>query len=151
MSLTPFAPNPDSAESQTHNEKLHGDDEGGLVPEADICTDRDPPDNVAAQQDDTHPTSQTKLKQNTNERPSVDSMNPYSHHYQPNAAIWAIYLKETEAEDKELAQLWQIGLDQLLIFVCQFLFSVPCIVLNYRRPVCSAQSSLLSSSKVARI
>ncbi|KAJ6529362.1 hypothetical protein B0H19DRAFT_877106, partial [Mycena capillaripes] len=34
--------------------------------------------------------------------------------------IWKLYLKETEAEDKELAQLWQIGLDQLLIFAGLF-------------------------------
>jgi len=52
----------------------------------------------------------------------TDSGNPYTQHYQPTAAIWALYLKETEAEDKELAQLWQIGLDQLLIFVCQLAF-----------------------------
>ncbi|KAJ7920522.1 hypothetical protein B0H13DRAFT_1453678, partial [Mycena leptocephala] len=35
------------------------------------------------------------------------------------ADIRRLYLKETEAEDMELAQLWQIGLDQLLIFVCK--------------------------------
>ncbi|KAJ6545561.1 hypothetical protein B0H19DRAFT_887325, partial [Mycena capillaripes] len=34
--------------------------------------------------------------------------------------IWKLYLKETEAEDMELAQLWQIGLDQLLIFAGLF-------------------------------
>ncbi|KAJ7927145.1 hypothetical protein B0H13DRAFT_1598978, partial [Mycena leptocephala] len=31
-----------------------------------------------------------------------------------------LYLRKTEAEDKELAQLWQIGLDQLLIFAGLF-------------------------------
>ncbi|KAJ7186274.1 hypothetical protein GGX14DRAFT_383620, partial [Mycena pura] len=36
------------------------------------------------------------------------------------AKIWKLYLKETEAEDRELAQLWQIGLDQFLIFVGKF-------------------------------
>jgi len=43
--------------------------------------------------------------------------NPYSKHCQPTATIWSRYLRETEAEDKELVNLWQTGLDQLLIFV----------------------------------
>jgi hypothetical protein len=58
--------------------------------------------------------------------PAPESGNHYAQHYQPNATVWALYLKETEAEDKELAQLWQTGLDQLLIFVCQILLSASC-------------------------
>jgi hypothetical protein len=46
-----------------------------------------------------------------------ESGNPYIKHHQASAAIWSLYLTETEAEDKELADLWQVGLDQLLIFV----------------------------------
>jgi hypothetical protein len=53
-----------------------------------------------------------------------DTSSPYTQHYLPTAEIWKLYLRETEAEDKELAQLWQIGLDQLLIFVRKFAFSV---------------------------
>jgi hypothetical protein len=90
--------------------------------------------------------NQTKFNPNDDECPG----NHYRQYYQANASIWALYLKETEAEDKELAQLWQTGLDQLLIFVCHFLLCGPYIVLNYCRPVYSAQSSLLSSLKVAR-
>ncbi|KAJ7853209.1 hypothetical protein B0H13DRAFT_1643143, partial [Mycena leptocephala] len=52
-----------------------------------------------------------------------DTSSPYAQHYLPTAEIWKLYLRETEAEDKELAQLWQIGLDQLLIFVRKFSFS----------------------------
>ncbi|KAJ7931091.1 hypothetical protein B0H13DRAFT_869966 [Mycena leptocephala] len=49
-----------------------------------------------------------------------DTSSPYAQHYLPTAEIWKLYLRETEAEDKELAQLWQIGLDQLLIFAGLF-------------------------------
>ncbi|KAJ7206290.1 hypothetical protein GGX14DRAFT_367474 [Mycena pura] len=52
--------------------------------------------------------------------PDPGSGSPYNRHYEPTAEIWKLYLKETEVEDKELAQLWQIGLDQLLIFGCKF-------------------------------
>jgi hypothetical protein len=47
--------------------------------------------------------------------PKNDS--PYAAHYGPDALIWSLYLKETEAEDRELVQLWQTGLDSLLVFV----------------------------------
>ncbi|KAF7336245.1 hypothetical protein MVEN_02172400 [Mycena venus] len=52
--------------------------------------------------------------------PAADSGSPYSQHYQPAAAIWKFYLQETDAEDKKLTELWQIGLDQLLIFAGLF-------------------------------
>ncbi|KAJ7229352.1 hypothetical protein C8J57DRAFT_1092604, partial [Mycena rebaudengoi] len=54
------------------------------------------------------------------DNPDVGSGSPYRQHYEPAADIWRLYLKETEAEDMELAQLWQIGLDQLLIFAGLF-------------------------------
>ena len=34
-----------------------------------------------------------------------------------DAEIWSLYLKEIEAEDKELVELWETGLDSLLVFV----------------------------------
>lgn len=43
--------------------------------------------------------------------------NSYTKHFASNAPIWSLYLKETEATDKELAALWNTGLDSLLIFV----------------------------------
>jgi hypothetical protein len=85
-----------------------------------------------------------------NNNPDVDSGSPYSHHYEPTAEIWKLYLKETEAEDMELAQLWQIGLDQLLIFVGKVSFlRLDCS--KYSRQVYSAQFLPPSSLKVARI
>ena len=113
---------------------------------ADVCADRDPPVNITAQQEE----SKMKPKQNTDEDPFANIINPYRQDYESNAKIWALYLMETEAEDKELANLWQVGLDQLLIFVRRFLLSALYIVLNRCRPVCLAQSLLLSSLKVGR-
>jgi len=40
--------------------------------------------------------------------------NPYAK-YAPK--VWSLYMDETEAEDKELVQLWKTSLDSLLIFV----------------------------------
>ncbi|KAJ7805067.1 hypothetical protein B0H14DRAFT_2611724 [Mycena olivaceomarginata] len=71
-----------SAESQKHNEKLQLPEKLGL--QALTC--------VAAQQD-------------AHRSPAAGSGSPYSQHYQPTGEIWKLYLKETEAEDKELAQL----------------------------------------------
>ena len=87
----------------------------------DVAADLEPPANVASQQEQDHTLeNQTKSNQNGDERPAPDTGNHYRQYYQANATVWALYLKETEAEDKELAQLWQTGLDQLLIFVCHF-------------------------------
>ncbi|KIJ57064.1 hypothetical protein M422DRAFT_198449, partial [Sphaerobolus stellatus SS14] len=88
---TNLAPDINLAESQKHNEK----------PEDHTLS----PDNPVDQ---------------THGSPVVDSESPYKQHYQPTAAVWALYLKETEAEDKELTELWQVGLDQLLIFAGLF-------------------------------
>lgn len=46
-----------------------------------------------------------------------DSDNPYAKHYGPDADIWSLYLKETEADDKEMVELWKTGLESLLLFV----------------------------------
>ncbi|KAF8521979.1 hypothetical protein BU17DRAFT_45439, partial [Hysterangium stoloniferum] len=46
--------------------------------------------------------------------------NPYSKHLQSDSTIWSLYLKETELEDKELANSLQVGIDQLLIFAGLF-------------------------------
>jgi len=40
--------------------------------------------------------------------------NPYAN-YAPK--VWSLYLDETEAEYKELVQLWKTSLDSLLVFV----------------------------------
>jgi hypothetical protein len=42
---------------------------------------------------------------------------PYASHCRPDAAIWGLYLKETEIEDKEVTELWNSSLDSLLVFV----------------------------------
>jgi hypothetical protein len=47
----------------------------------------------------------------------LKSDSPYAMHYGPDAPIWSLYLKETEAEDRELVELWQTDLDSLLLFV----------------------------------
>ncbi|KAJ7820397.1 hypothetical protein B0H14DRAFT_2455503 [Mycena olivaceomarginata] len=86
-----YAPDPGSAESQKHNAK--------------------PTENISL-----HPSTCV----DGHGSPNVGSGSPYSQHYEPTAEIWKLYLKETEAEDMELAQLWQIGLDQLLIFAGLF-------------------------------
>ncbi|KAF8524075.1 hypothetical protein BU17DRAFT_6069, partial [Hysterangium stoloniferum] len=36
------------------------------------------------------------------------------------SSIWSLYLKETEKEDKELANSLQVGIDELLIFAGLF-------------------------------
>jgi hypothetical protein len=46
-----------------------------------------------------------------------DNDNPYAKHYGPDADIWSLYLKETEADDKEKVELWKTGLESLLLFV----------------------------------
>src|SRR5271155_3415108 len=119
-------------------------DQSDKLRHTDVCADHDP--QVNAQQED----SEMKSKRNTNKDPFAHIINPYRQDYESNAKIWALYLMETEAEDKELADRWQVGLDQLLTFVCQFLLSALYIVLNHHRPVCLAQSLLLSSFKVVR-
>jgi len=98
--------------------------ENSHLRQIDICIDRDTP--VEPWQAD----AQTKSKQNTHESPPDGIINPYSHHYQPNATIWDHYLKQSEAEDKALTELLQVAPDQLLLFVCQLLPSFPYIVLN---------------------
>lgn len=125
--VPPFAPNSSTAESQTHNEKLHGwFCNNGWLRQTNVCADSDSSTKVASQQHDTA-ASDTSAKLKSNKSPAPDSKNHYSQYYQPNSLVWELYLKETEAEDKEVAQLWQIGLDQLLIFVCQSLLSIPYI------------------------
>jgi hypothetical protein len=63
------------------------------------------------------PANKVRTEPVKNASTDAERGNPYSKHYQPNATIWSRYLRETEAEDKELVNLWQTGLDQLLIFV----------------------------------
>ncbi|KAF8525535.1 hypothetical protein BU17DRAFT_18169, partial [Hysterangium stoloniferum] len=46
--------------------------------------------------------------------------NPYSKHAESDSTIWSLYLKETEKEDKELANSLQVGVDELLIFAGLF-------------------------------
>lgn len=50
--------------------------------------------------------------------------NVYEKYLDTHADVWSFYLKETEAEDKELVEFWKDGLDSLLIFVSKqpFLF-----------------------------
>ena len=46
-----------------------------------------------------------------------DAEAPYANHCRSDARIWALYLKETEMEDKEVTDLWNDSLDSLLVFV----------------------------------
>jgi len=46
-----------------------------------------------------------------------DAEAPYASHCRSDALIWALYLKETEMEDKEVTDLWNDSLDSLLVFV----------------------------------
>ncbi|KAJ7824051.1 hypothetical protein B0H13DRAFT_1658750, partial [Mycena leptocephala] len=75
---------------------------------------------LSAENVNLEPLTGVTAQQDSHDNPDADSGSPYSQHYQPTAEIWKLYLKETEAEDKELAELWQIGLDQLLIFAGLF-------------------------------
>jgi hypothetical protein len=64
-----------------------------------------------------------KLKDNTGllnrpkNRRKAPQKNPYEKYLYPHARVWSLYLRETEAEDKELVEFWKDGLDSLLIFV----------------------------------
>ncbi|KIM22928.1 hypothetical protein M408DRAFT_268950 [Serendipita vermifera MAFF 305830] len=46
----------------------------------------------------------------------ADEDAPFANSCRPDAPIWGLYLKETEAEDKELTEIWNNSLDSLLIF-----------------------------------
>ncbi|KIM20608.1 hypothetical protein M408DRAFT_30212 [Serendipita vermifera MAFF 305830] len=50
----------------------------------------------------------------------ADEDAPFANSCRPDAPIWGLYLKETEAEDKELTDLWNNSLDSLLIFAGLF-------------------------------
>lgn len=69
----------------------------------------------------------------------MGSDSPYSTHYRSDAPIWSLYLKETEAEDKELVLLWETGLDSLLVFVSSNFLPVHGRRLTHFRLVCSQE------------
>jgi hypothetical protein len=79
-----------------------------------------PPDVEQPQSQDTG-----KLKDNTGlfngplsqNRRKAPQKNPFEKYLYPHARVWSLYLRETEAEDKELVEFWKDGLDSLLIFV----------------------------------
>lgn len=48
-----------------------------------------------------------------------DGEAPCASHCRADADIWRLYLKETEAEDREVTELWNSSLDSLLVFVSQ--------------------------------
>jgi hypothetical protein len=48
------------------------------------------------------------------------SEHPYAKYSLPDSKVWALYLEEARAEDKELVQLWNTGVDSLLLFVRVF-------------------------------
>jgi hypothetical protein len=80
--------------------------------------------------------------------PNLKNNSHYAAHYGPDALIWSLYLKETEAEDRELVQLWQTGLDSLLVFVSLSIHVSRCNhCLTYFRLVCLLGSSLHSLLK----
>jgi hypothetical protein len=60
-----------------------------------------------------------KINVNTNRELEGDAEAPYASHCRSDSLIWALYLKETEMEDKEVTDLWNNSLDSLLVFVSQ--------------------------------
>jgi hypothetical protein len=86
-----------------------------LVTDADISSKADdPPDQLgpdATAAEEHQPIGPTDRKL------EGDGDAPYASHCRPDAAIWGLYLKETEIEDKEVTELWNNNLDSLLIFV----------------------------------
>jgi hypothetical protein len=58
-----------------------------------------------------------KVNVNANRELEGDGEAPYASHCRSDALIWALYLKETEMEDKEVTDLWNNSLDSLLVFV----------------------------------
>ena len=113
-------------------------DESGQLRQINIYAERDP-----AIQTEPKPTDKS-------DPPDIATQSPYSENYKSNAMIWSLYHQEAEREDKDLTELLQVGLDQLLIFVSHILLSLLYFVLNHRRPDCLARSLLLSSLKVGR-
>ncbi|CAG8664127.1 7372_t:CDS:2, partial [Acaulospora colombiana] len=49
-------------------------------------------------------------------------ISPYAKYVAPDALIWALYLEEAEADDRELMDPWSKNLDSLLVFVSQSVF-----------------------------
>ncbi|PVF98698.1 hypothetical protein CPB86DRAFT_797143 [Serendipita vermifera] len=64
-------------------------------------------------------------------RPNVDSFHPQS--CRDDAPIWGLYLKETEAEDNELTDLWNKGIDTLLIFAGLFAGVITAFLVESRK------------------
>ncbi|PVF98694.1 hypothetical protein CPB86DRAFT_344592 [Serendipita vermifera] len=64
-------------------------------------------------------------------RPIVDSFHPQS--CRDDAPIWGLYLKETEAEDNELTDLWNKGIDSLLIFAGLFAGIITAFLVESRK------------------
>lgn len=67
---------------------------------------------------------------------AMSSNSPYATHYCLDIPIWSLYLKEMEAEDKELILLWETGLDSLLVFVSSNFLPVQGQLLTHIRLVC---------------
>jgi len=89
-----------------------------------------------------------RAQSDTTQGSDSDKENPYSKYYQPNAAIWSLYLREKAAEDKELVYVWLIGLDSLLLFVNQLSLPFEHKLISCRR-VCLLESSPRSLLKAA--
>ncbi|PVF91169.1 hypothetical protein CPB86DRAFT_719963, partial [Serendipita vermifera] len=64
-------------------------------------------------------------------RPNADSFHPQS--CRDDAPIWGLYLKETEAEDNELTDLWNKGIDSLLIFAGLFAGIITAFLVESRK------------------
>ncbi|PVF94133.1 hypothetical protein CPB86DRAFT_776782 [Serendipita vermifera] len=63
--------------------------------------------------------------------PISDSFYPQS--CRDDAPIWGLYLKENEAEDNELTDLWNKGIDSLLIFAGLFAGVITTFLIESRR------------------
>ncbi|KAF8524686.1 hypothetical protein BU17DRAFT_84758 [Hysterangium stoloniferum] len=68
----------------------------------------------------TVPSSPTGVASSGDNGLESEDDNPYSKHVESDSTIWSLYLKETEKEDKELANSLQVGVDELLIFAGLF-------------------------------
>ncbi|KIM27730.1 hypothetical protein M408DRAFT_163809 [Serendipita vermifera MAFF 305830] len=62
-----------------------------------------------------------------------DGEAPCASHCRADADIWRLYLKETEAEDREVTELWNSSLDSLLVFAGLFAGILTAFLIESRR------------------
>jgi hypothetical protein len=91
--------------------------EKGKIPAADADILGKADDLPGQSKPDTTTANEQRPIRATDRKLEGDGDAPYASHCRPDAAIWGLYLKETEIEDKEVTELWNNSLDSLLVFV----------------------------------